>query len=89
MTQVTLRALYGYRTCPVCPKCNDSENPGMDDLGSNATAMGGSAGHSGAMVGAVEAQKAAGVLHVHALYFFQCAFDQDMVGICALPGIFG
>ena len=37
----------------------------MDSFGSNATPMGGSAGRADAMVGAVEAQKAEGVLHFH------------------------
>ena len=59
--------------CPDCPHCAASENPCMDYFGSNATPMGGSAGRCDAMVGAIEAQKAEGVLHVHAFYFFQCA----------------
>jgi hypothetical protein len=43
----------------------------MDTFGSNATAMGGAAGRSDAMVGAVEAQKAEGVLHVHLFLYVQ------------------
>jgi hypothetical protein len=37
----------------------------MDVFGSNATPMGGSAGRADALIGAVEAQKAEGVLHLH------------------------
>ena len=37
----------------------------MDIFGSNATPMGGSAGRGDALIGAVEAQKAEGVLHLH------------------------
>jgi len=43
----------------------------MDSFGSNATAMGGADGRSDAMVGAVEAQKAEGVLHVHLFLYVQ------------------
>jgi hypothetical protein len=73
MTQVVLPALYGYRMCPDCPHCAMSECPCMDYFGSNATPMGGSAGRADAMIAAVEAQKAEGVLHVHGFYYFQCA----------------
>ena len=44
----------------------------MDRFGSNATPMGGSAGRADAMVSAVEAQKAEGVLHIHLFIYFQC-----------------
>ena len=37
----------------------------MDSFGSNATPMGGSMGRADAMIGATEAQKAEGVLHLH------------------------
>ena len=53
-----LPLLYGYRMCPDCPHCVESQCPCMDAFGSNATPMGGSAGRCDAMVGAVEAQKA-------------------------------
>ena len=43
----------------------------MDAFGSNATPMGGGAGRCDAMVGAVEAQKAEGVLHFHMFPFLQ------------------
>ena len=43
----------------------------MDAFGSNATPMGGGAGRCDAMVGAVEAQKAEGVLHLHMFLFLQ------------------
>ena len=42
-------------------------------FGSNATPMGGSAGRGDAMIAAVEAQKAEGVLHIHAFVYFQTA----------------
>ena len=41
----------------------------MDYFGSNATPMGGSSGRADAMVAAVEAQKAEGVLHIHAFIY--------------------
>ena len=47
----------------------------MDIFGSNATPMGGSAGRADAMVGAVEAQKVEGVLHLHLFLFLQMAFQ--------------
>jgi len=43
----------------------------MDTFGSNATAMGGAAGRSDAMVDSVEAQKEEGVLHVHLFLYVQ------------------
>ena len=43
----------------------------MDIYGSNGTPMGGSNGRADAMIGAVEAQKAEGVLHLHFFIFFQ------------------
>ena len=43
----------------------------MDVFGSNATPMGGSAGRADAMIGAVEAQTAEGVLHLHLFLFLQ------------------
>ena len=71
--RVVLPLLYGYRMCPDCPNCILSEKPCMDAFGSNATPMGGSAGRADAAIGAVEAQKAEGVLHLHAFIFFQSA----------------
>ena len=49
----------------------------MDIFGSNATPMGGSAGRADALVGAVEAQKAEGVLHLHMFLYLQnaCQFN--------------
>ncbi len=69
--KVILPSLYGLRMCPDCPNCCTSENPCMDSFGSNATPMGGSAGRTDAFVGAVEAQKAEGVLHLHMFIFPQ------------------
>ena len=68
-----LPLLYGLRMCPDCPRCVSSNSPCMDVFGSNATPMGGSAGRADAMVGAIEAQKAEGVLHLHLFLFLQMA----------------
>ena len=48
----------------------------MDLFGSNATPKGGSAGRSDAAVGALEAQKAEGVLHLHLFIFPQMVHHQ-------------
>ena len=45
----------------------------MDIFGSNATPMGGSAGRADALVGATEAQKAEGILHLHFFIYIQMA----------------
>ena len=45
----------------------------MDVFGSNATPMGGSAGRADAIIGAIEAQKAEGVLHLHYFLYLQMA----------------
>ena len=72
MTRVVFPSLYGYRMCPDCPHCAESEDPCMDSFGSSATAMGGSAGRADAAIGAVEAQKAEdGTLHVHMFVYVQ------------------
>ena len=71
MTRIVLPSLYGFRMCPECPHCATSDTPCMDYFGSNATPLGGSAGRGDAMVAAVEAQKAEGVLHIHAFVYFQ------------------
>jgi len=47
----------------------------MDIFGSNATPMGGSAGGADAAVGATEAQKAKGVLHLHFFIFLQTMYQ--------------
>ena len=72
---VILPNLYGFRMCPECPHCCESDKPCMDVYGSNATPLAGSAGRSDAMVGAVEAQKAEGVLHLHLFLFLQMAMQ--------------
>ena len=74
-TTVILPNLYGFRMCPDCPHCCESDTPCMDIYGSNATPLGGSAGRSDAMVGAVEARKAEGVLHLHLFLFLQMAMQ--------------
>ena len=66
-----LPLLYGYRMCPDCPHCVDTDSPCMDIYGSNATPMGGSGGRCDGMIGAVESQKGEGALHVHMFLFFQ------------------
>ena len=45
----------------------------MNFFGSNATPMGGAAGRVDAIIGALEAQKAEGVLHMHAFMLVQMA----------------
>jgi hypothetical protein len=71
--KIILPALYGIRMCPECPNCAMSEKPCMDIFGSNATPMGGSMGRADALIGATEAQKAEGVLHLHLFMFLQMA----------------
>ena len=61
--------------CPNCPHCVESDEPCSDIFGSNATPLGGSAGRADAMIGAVEAQKAEGVLHLHLFLFAQMAMQ--------------
>lgn len=70
MIRVVAPGLFGLRMCPDCQNCATSEQPCMDVFGSNWTPMGGSNGRADAMVGAVEAQKAEGVLHLH--FFLYC-----------------
>ena len=73
MTKVVAPGLYGLRMCPDCPHCATSEQPCMDAFGSNGTPMGGSVGRADSMVGAVEAQKAEGMLHLHFFLYGQQA----------------
>ena len=68
---VVLPNLFGWRMCPDCPHCTESDHPCMDIYGSNATCMGGSLGRTDAIVGAIEAQKAEGVLHLHMFLYVQ------------------
>ena len=71
MVRTVLPSLYGFRMCPECPHCAKGSDPCMDSFGSSATPMGGAAGRADAMVAAVEAQKAEGVLHVHLFLYLQ------------------
>jgi hypothetical protein len=71
MARVLFPSLYGFRMCPKCPHCVESAYPCMDRFGSNATPMGGSAGRGDAIIGAVEAQQAEGVLHLHLFLFVE------------------
>jgi hypothetical protein len=73
MARVLFPNLYGFRMCPRCPHCVKSRFPCIDRFGSNATPTGGAAGRADAMVGAVEAQQAEGVLHLHLVLFLQGA----------------
>jgi hypothetical protein len=73
MARVLFPALYGFRMCPKCPHCVESAFPCMDRFGSNATPMGGAAGRCDAIIGAVEAQQAEGVLHLHLFAFLEMA----------------
>lgn len=77
MVKHELPSLYGWRMCPRCPDCAQSATPCMNVFGSNATAMGGSLGRVDAAVGAVEAQKAEGVLHLHMFLYVQMANQYD------------
>ena len=70
-TRVVFPALFGMRMCPRCPHCALTETPCMDAFGSNATPMGGELGRGDAAIGAVEAQKAEGVLHLHVFVYPQ------------------
>ena len=57
----------------------------MGIFGSNATPMGGSAGRADALVGATEAQKAEGILHLHFFIYIQMAHQhQDLREIAEL-----
>ena len=71
-----LATLFGIRMCPDCPHCAESENPCQDAFGSNAEAMGGLAGRSDGLAGAVECQKKSGCLHLHFWNFVQRAHQQ-------------
>ena len=53
--------------------CRIEKKTCMDRFGSNATPMGGSGGRVDATIGAIEAQKAEGLLHLHAFMFLQAA----------------
>ena len=57
--------------CPDCRHCAVADDPCMDRFGSNVTPTGGSGGRTNALVRAVEAQKAEGVLHIDFFMWFQ------------------
>ena len=69
------------RVCPYCPDCNNGQygRPCQDYFGSNATPMGGGAGRADASIGAVEAQQAEGVLHLHLFIFCKWQFSIAML----------
>ena len=73
MVETVLPNLYGWRMCPNCPHRALSDDPCMDIFGSNVTPMGGSLGRVDAIVSAIEAQKAEGVLHLHFFIYVQMA----------------
>ena len=66
-----LATISGIRMCPDCPHCADSDSPCMDAFGSCAEPMGGFAGRSDGLAGAVECQKSKGCLHLHFWNFIQ------------------
>ena len=68
-----LATLFGIRMCPDCPHCAEGESPCQDAFGSNAEAMGGIAGRSDGLAGAVECQKISGSLHLHFWNYVQRA----------------
>ena len=78
--RVVVARLYGVRMCPECPNCHLSSHPCMDEFGSNATPMGGCMGRADALVGAIEAQKAEGVLYrdLHTPTFFEVESGFDV-----------
>ena len=80
-----LATLFGVRMCPDCPRCAESENPCQDFSGSSAEAMGGLAGRSDALAGAVECQKKRGSLHLHSWNYVQRAPAQVAAGDHATP----
>lgn len=71
--RVVTLALYGFQMCPDCRMCAQTDCPCMDEFGSIAAPMGGAVGRCDATVGAVEAQKAEGVLHIHTFMYLQNA----------------
>ena len=73
LAKMQMPLLYGFRMCPNCPHCVEGNSPCMDRFGSNATALGGAAGGADGMIGAVEAQQAEGVLHLHFFLYLQQA----------------
>ena len=73
--RVIVAQLLGVRMCPECPQCHLSAKPCMDRFGSNATAMGGCMGRVDTIIGATEAQKSAGVLHLHFFAYLQMAWQ--------------
>ncbi len=68
-----LAPLFGIRMCPDCPRCAEPGHPCQDAFGSNAEAMGGLAGRSDGLAGAVECQKSSRSLHLHFWNFVQRA----------------
>ena len=66
--------LFGVRTCPFCPDCNNGENsqPCQDLFGSSAKPEGGIFGRVDAIYTSIEAQKSTGSLHAHSQVFVEC-----------------
>ena len=87
-----LAPLLGIRMCPDCPHCAESEFPCQDSFGSNAEAMGGLAGRSDGLSGAVGCHKSSGSLHLHFWNFVQrlhqfhsLAEIAEMITKCLIP----
>ena len=72
LVDATLRHLFGVRTCPDCPRCNEGDTPCQDLFGSNAVPGGGIFGRVDAYFVSIEAQKSIGSLHAHCQVFIQC-----------------
>ena len=75
IAMLVLEHLFGVKTCPACPDCNHRDTgaePCQDDMGSNATVVGGVFGRMDAAYITIEAQKSSGSLHGHCQCFVQC-----------------
>ena len=69
--RLVLATILGFRMCPNCPHCAETDTPCMDAFGSCAEAMGGIAGRCDGIAGAVECQKSKGCLHLHVWCYVQ------------------
>ncbi len=52
--RVVFARLFGFRMCPMCPRCNATDHPCQNRFGSNMLPMGGIFGGAEAAEGAVE-----------------------------------
>eukprot|EP00959_Pyramimonas_sp_CCMP1952_P374558 7844379-Pyramimonas_sp.AAC.1 len=74
IVDAALRHLFGVRTCPNCPRCNQAEDgtPCQDLFGSSIAPEGDVFGRVDACYVSIEAQKSTGALHAHCQVFVQC-----------------